>query len=213
MIRTGTVGVNGYSGGAYWTHYGPSGWYIDAVIPGAGYDGSAPTQFVNLPLNGSGFVSSLEAGYPFPLPWFGPTFVLEPQAKSSGRSFRSARPTTAWVRLASVPSQAATGRLGLRGGGRSSAPTKRYGSPIAGQHLARLGRRGDHRVRLRGVPLIEQATRLEFAGGVTARPGPRLSLLPRAAINTQTRAVPTRTAATASRATSACGSRGDAAMA
>jgi hypothetical protein len=76
------------------------------VIQGTGYDGSATTQFANLPLNGSGFILSLEAGYPFPFPWLGPTFVLELQVKSSGWSFRSARPTTAWVRSASVPSQA-----------------------------------------------------------------------------------------------------------
>jgi outer membrane autotransporter protein len=79
MTRAGSMSLNGYSGGAYWTHYRPSGWYIDAVIQGTGYDGSATTQFANLPLNGSGFVSSLEAGYPFPFPWFGPRFVLEPQ--------------------------------------------------------------------------------------------------------------------------------------
>jgi outer membrane autotransporter protein len=69
--RTGTVGLNAYSGGAYWTHYGPSGWYVDAVVQGTGYDGSATTQFANLPVTGAGAVTSLEAGYPIPLPWFG----------------------------------------------------------------------------------------------------------------------------------------------
>ena len=27
QTRTGTLGLNGYSAGGYWTHYGPSGWY------------------------------------------------------------------------------------------------------------------------------------------------------------------------------------------
>jgi hypothetical protein len=40
MTRTGTVGLNDYSGGAYWSHYGPNGWYVDAVIEGTGYDGA-----------------------------------------------------------------------------------------------------------------------------------------------------------------------------
>jgi Autotransporter beta-domain len=104
--RAGTVGLNGYSGGVYCTHYGPSGWYVDSVIQGTGYDGSATTQFASLPLNGSSFVSSLEAGYPFPFSWLGPTFVLEPQAQITGRRFPSRVPMTAWVPSASVPPQA-----------------------------------------------------------------------------------------------------------
>jgi outer membrane autotransporter protein len=77
QTRTGTLGLNGYSAGGYWTHYGPSGWYLDAVLQGTYYNGNAATQFANLPINGAGFISSLEGGYPIPLP-LGPRFVLEP---------------------------------------------------------------------------------------------------------------------------------------
>jgi hypothetical protein len=80
QTKTGTLGLNGYSAGGYWTHYGPTGWYIDAVLQGTYYNGNAVTQFANLPINGSGFISSLEGGYPIPLP-LGPRFVLEPQAQ------------------------------------------------------------------------------------------------------------------------------------
>jgi len=62
QARTGTVGLNAYSAGGYWTHYGPSGWYIDAVVQGTYYNGSALASLASLPLNGSGFVSSLEGG-------------------------------------------------------------------------------------------------------------------------------------------------------
>jgi outer membrane autotransporter protein len=115
MSRTGTAGLNGYSGGACWTHYGPSGWYVDAVIQGPGYDGSVTTQFANLPLNGSSFVSSLEAGYPFPFPWLGPTFVLEPQAQIIWQEvfFQGANDGMGPVGLGAT--SGATGRLGLRG--------------------------------------------------------------------------------------------------
>ena len=47
--RTGTLGLNAYSGGGYWTHYGPSGWYLDAVVQGTYYNGNAMTQFASLP--------------------------------------------------------------------------------------------------------------------------------------------------------------------
>ncbi len=58
--------------GGYWTHYGPTGWYLDAVVQGTFYDGAASTSFSHLSTDGSGLVASLEGGYPFPLPQFGP---------------------------------------------------------------------------------------------------------------------------------------------
>ena len=78
--NTGTLNLDAYSGGVYWTHYGPGGWYLDAVLQGTGYGGSAKTVVSKLPTSGAGFISSLEAGYPIPLP-LGPRFILEPQAQ------------------------------------------------------------------------------------------------------------------------------------
>ena len=31
MRNTGRLDLNGWTGGAYWTHYGPGDWYLDAV--------------------------------------------------------------------------------------------------------------------------------------------------------------------------------------
>ncbi|MDR8395748.1 autotransporter outer membrane beta-barrel domain-containing protein [Paraburkholderia sp. USG1] len=78
LTRTGKLNLDAYSGGAYWTHYGPTGWYVDAVFQGTSYQGEATTQSARLPTTGNGFVTSVEAGYPVPLP-LGPGFVLEPQ--------------------------------------------------------------------------------------------------------------------------------------
>ena len=70
LPRTGTLNLNAYSAGGYWTHYGPSGWYIDAVLQGTSvHRQPQSTQFAQLPTNGSGLISSLEAGYPVPLPF------------------------------------------------------------------------------------------------------------------------------------------------
>src|SRR5262249_56368746 len=66
LQRTGSLNLNAYSLGGYWTHYGPAGWYLDAVLQGSIYQGDASTQFASLPANGTGFTSSLEAGYPIP---------------------------------------------------------------------------------------------------------------------------------------------------
>src|SRR5262249_560930 len=81
LVKTGKVNLNAWWAGAYWTNYGPSGWYLDVVLQGTAYEGSASTQFARLTTDGGGFISSLEAGYPIPMSWFGPGFVLEPQAQ------------------------------------------------------------------------------------------------------------------------------------
>jgi outer membrane autotransporter protein len=93
QTRTGTVGLSGYSAGGYWTHYGPTGWYIDAVLQGTYYNGNAITQFANLPINGSGFISSLEGGYPIPLP-LGRALPWSHRRRSSGSRSLSTKPTT-----------------------------------------------------------------------------------------------------------------------
>ena len=99
---------------AYWTHYGPSGWYVDAVLQGTYYNGDATTQFAQLPTNGFGFTSSLEGGYPVPLP-LGPRFVLEPQAQIIWQQVRFDQANDGLGPVALGTTSGATGRLGVRG--------------------------------------------------------------------------------------------------
>ncbi len=56
LTRTGRLILYGWSGGVYWTHYGPSGWYLDGVFQGTSYGGSASTQSANLDTDGYGLV-------------------------------------------------------------------------------------------------------------------------------------------------------------
>ena len=81
LQHTGSLNLNAYSFGGYWTHYGPGGWYLDAVLQGSVYDSAAGSRRANLKSTGTGFISSLETGYPISLPWFGPGFVLEPEGQ------------------------------------------------------------------------------------------------------------------------------------
>ena len=175
LQRTGMLNLNSYSLGGYWTHYGPGGWYLDAVLQGTRYGGDATTQFstfgltTTLPTHGSGFVSSLEGGYPIPLA-FGPGFVLEPQAQIIWQEvhFDGASDGISSVALGST--SGTTGRLGVRGqwtipgaDGEVWQPYGRFNvwrdwggnaaTSFAGSGIA--------------VPLVEQATRLELAGGLT----------------------------------------------
>jgi outer membrane autotransporter protein len=192
LTKTGTVRFDGWSGGAYWTHYGPTDWYVDAVVQGTFYQGNAATQFANLPLTGNGFASSLEAGYPFPLPWFGPRFALEPQAQIVWQrvSFYDANDGLGSVGLGDT--SGASGRIGLRG-----QWTIVSGEPLQPQTLQRTPQLwwpqvwqpyvradlwrdwGADAATAFGsdlVPLISQATRIDLAAGVTARISVNLSV-------------------------------------
>jgi outer membrane autotransporter protein len=178
LQHTGAVTLNAFSAGGYWTHYGPGGWYVDAVLQGTYYGGSAGTQFANLPINGAGFISSLEAGYPVPLPFLpGPRFVLEPQAQIIWQqvSFDNANDGLGPVGLGTTSGP--TGRLGLRGMWTIDGEDGQVWQPYVRTNLWRdwdaqaTTMFGDD-----AVLLDEQSTRLEFAGGVTAKLNAALSL-------------------------------------
>jgi len=175
--HTGTVNLNGYSLGGYWTHYGPTGWYVDAVVQGTFYEGDATTQFASLPLDGGGIVTSLEAGYPFPLPWFGPRFVLEPQGQIIWQqvSFKEANDGLGPVGLGTT--SGATGRLGVRGKWTIGSANGVLWQPYVVANVWRdWGAEATTMFGIDPVPLLERATRLEFAGGMTAKLGAKWSV-------------------------------------
>ena len=64
----------------YWTHFGPSGWYLDGVVQGTWYDTtmSAARGLRAGETDGWGLAASLEGGYPF---HFGDGWLIEPQAQ------------------------------------------------------------------------------------------------------------------------------------
>jgi outer membrane autotransporter protein len=177
LQHTGSLNLNAYSFGGYWTHYGPTGWYIDAVLQGSFYQGDASTQFASLPTNGTGFTSSLEAGYPIPLPWFGPRFVLEPEGQIIWQrvSFDDANDDLGPVALGTT--SGASGRLGLRGKWTINDPEGRVWQPYVLANVWRdWGANVNTMFGIDSVPLLEQAMRLEFAGGLSAKILPGLSL-------------------------------------
>ena len=75
----GTDRFNAYSLGGYWTHFGPTGWYLDAILQGTWYDAKGSFKpSADLTTNGCGFAGSSRAGYPIRL---GSGFIIEPQAQ------------------------------------------------------------------------------------------------------------------------------------
>ena len=80
---------NAWSLGGYWTHFGPSGWYLDGVVQGTWYDtnmtaGRGVFGLRDGETDGWGVAASLEGGYPFEL---GDGWQLEPQAQLVYQTF------------------------------------------------------------------------------------------------------------------------------
>ena len=78
--REGDSDFAAYTLGGYWTHFGPTGWYTDAILQGTFYDISS-TANRGLPTfktQGQGLAASLETGYPFK---FAGGWFIEPQAQ------------------------------------------------------------------------------------------------------------------------------------
>ena len=114
LSRTGSMNLTSWSAGGDWTHVGPGGWYLDAVLQGTWYYGSASTQFAKLNTDGTGFIASLEGGYPFSWPQLGPGFVIEPQGQILWQkvSFRHDYDGLGDVALGDTTGP--SGRIGLR---------------------------------------------------------------------------------------------------
>jgi outer membrane autotransporter protein len=171
LAHTGSMNLASWSAGGYWTHVGPGGWYLDAVLQGTWYYGSASTQFARLNTDGTGFIASLEGGYPFAWPQLGPGFVIEPQGQILWQkvSFRHDYDGLGDVALGDTTGP--SGRIGLRtkwtvvtGGGQVWQPYLRanlwrdWGAEAdavySGTDI---------------VPLVSQTTMLELGGGLTGR--------------------------------------------
>lgn len=78
----GTNRFNANTGGLYWTHFGPNGWYLDAIAQGTSQQITSynNSDYVELSTRGKDWGVSLEGGYPFML---GYDFVIEPQTQIS----------------------------------------------------------------------------------------------------------------------------------
>ena len=171
LNRTGSMNLNSWSAGGYWTHTGPGGWYLDAVLQGTWYYGSASTQFARLNTDGTGFIGSLEGGYPFSWPQLGPGFVIEPQGQILWQkvSFRHDYDGLGDVALGDTTGP--SGRIGLRTKWTIVTAGGQVWQPYLRGNLWRdWGAEADAVYSGADVvPLVSQVTRLELGGGLTGR--------------------------------------------
>jgi outer membrane autotransporter protein len=171
LAHTGSMNLNSGSAGAYWTHVGPGGWYLDAVLQGTWYYGSASTQFARLNTDGAGFIASLEGGYPFAWPQLGPGFVIEPQGQILWQkvSFRHDYDGLGEVALGDTTGP--SGRIGLRAKWTVLTAGGQVWQPYLRANLWRDWGAEANTVfsGTDSVPLLSQTTMLELGGGLTGR--------------------------------------------
>ncbi|MBV8794724.1 MAG: autotransporter outer membrane beta-barrel domain-containing protein, partial [Hyphomicrobiales bacterium] len=171
LTHTGSMSLDAWSAGGYWTHVGPSGWYLDGVLQGTWYYGSASTQDARLNTDGTGFIASLEGGVPFALPQLGPGFVLEPQGQILWQKVSFRQDYDGLGNVALGDTTGPSGRMGLRGKWTIVTANDQVWQPYLRANLWRDWG-ADANTVYSGtniVPLLSQITLLEVGGGVTGR--------------------------------------------
>lgn len=111
----GSLDLRATSAGLGWTLQGEGGGYLDAVVQGTRYSGSARAGAMRLPVRGDGYAVSVEAGQAFVMPLAHGSFVLEPQLQAIWQqvAFNRAEDAAGTVDLGST--RGITGRVGVRG--------------------------------------------------------------------------------------------------
>jgi len=176
LQHTGALNLNAYSGGAYWTHYGPQGWYVDLTLQGTSYNGGAATEFAHLDTSGTGFISSIEAGYPIALPVLGPSFVLEPQAQVLWQyvSFDSGNDGLGPVALGTTSET--TARVGLKGKWTITTDSGRVWQPyVRANFWSDFGGTSATLFGPDSVPLISHAQYMDVDAGFVTKMNTHLS--------------------------------------
>ncbi len=110
-IRAGSIDFYNYNAGVYWTHLGPSNWYLDGVIQSNWFKSSNDSRRIVKDVNGTTYAASLEGGYPFRVTNH---FSVEPQAQIIYQSLQGKKIKVDASRVDFNPAQSLISRLGAR---------------------------------------------------------------------------------------------------
>ncbi|WP_150622503.1 autotransporter outer membrane beta-barrel domain-containing protein [Pandoraea captiosa] len=177
-LTVGRLVMNGPSVGGYWTHFGPSGWYLDAVMQGSWYDAKATSNYgAGISTNATAYAGSVEAGYPFRF-GDGGGWLVEPQAQIVYQGVSVGQSRDQYSSVDWSAGGAWTGRLGAR-----LQYTTRDGHGTLWQPYARINlwhvfSGADNTLFGQSSPTVETRfgdTAMELGGGVTAQVNRKLS--------------------------------------
>ncbi|MEN3929855.1 autotransporter outer membrane beta-barrel domain-containing protein [Microvirga sp. W0021] len=110
--KAGSIDMDAYTIGAYWTHKATQGWYTDAVVQGTWYTTDATSVYgQKLKPDGFGFIASLEGGYSFDL---GNGLMLEPQVQLAYQHLSFDSFSDAYGHFSIADGDSLRGRIGAR---------------------------------------------------------------------------------------------------
>lgn len=110
--HAGSITMDAYTLGGYWTHHGATGWYTDAVIQGTLYDTTAKSiHNERVTPDSWGLLASLEGGYSFKLSG---GWTLEPQGQLAYQKVKTDRVTDSFGQFVYNNEDSLRGRLGAR---------------------------------------------------------------------------------------------------
>ncbi|MCZ0737083.1 autotransporter outer membrane beta-barrel domain-containing protein [Phreatobacter sp. AB_2022a] len=178
-LAVGKLQMNGPSVGAYWTHFGPGGWYLDAVFQTSWYDASASSLYgAGISTKATAYTASLEAGYPIHF-GEGNRWLIEPQAQIVYQGVSVNRSQDQYSSVAWNAGPAWTGRLGARLQYTGRDERGILWQPYARVNLWHAFSGNDGTTFGSSSPIIKSSfgdTALEVAGGVTARVNQNVSV-------------------------------------
>lgn len=154
--------------GAYWTHIGPSGWYLDAVLMGTFFDGDPrSTRGIGASFKGDGIMASIEGAIPFRIT---SNLKLETQGQLIYQHTRFDPTADPFTTLSFNLEDNFTGRFGLRLEGDTSFNGVRL-QPFAIANLWHAFQGTDSTVFNDTVTFATpfEATAFEIGGGIVAK--------------------------------------------
>lgn len=167
-VAVGSLSINATSAGGYWTHIGPSGWYIDAVAMQTWYTGTPHSiNSLTAGANGTGQIVSLEGGYPVLI---APNITLEPEAQLIYQHLSLDNTQDLVSAVSYGASDAVSGRIGLRLQGNFQGEAGLLQPYLKANFWRNFG--GHDTVTFAGTDVIDtqrMATAFEIGGGVVAK--------------------------------------------
>jgi outer membrane autotransporter protein len=120
--KAGDVTMDLQSFGAYWTHFGDTGWYVDGLVQVSWIDATLTSTRMGMQTHGTGLTAAVEGGYPFAL---GSRMVLEPQVQLVYQRTALDPVTDDLTTITFDDAASFTGRLGARVSRSWGQPTTR----------------------------------------------------------------------------------------
>jgi outer membrane autotransporter protein len=164
-LAVGDLEVTGTSFGGYWTHIGPQGWYLDAILMGTWFGGDAASNAgQSVDLDGQGVTASLEGGYPVAL---SENWTLEPQAQLIWQRLSLDDQADRYSSIEFDTNDAWTGRIGFRLQGRQETSVGKLRPYLKANLWQNFS--SDQTVRFATDPIVTdlKGTSLELGGGLT----------------------------------------------